>query len=81
MFDYNLIWQVFVIGFIILIGAIALNIIANFLNISTWYTFIINIGQLGLLESIKKEGFNLIWLFIIYPFMLGLIGYYSSKLF
>jgi len=76
----NTILQIFIIGFSILIGAIIINTVASYLNISTWYSLIINMKEIGFFNAFKKEGFNLIWLLIIYPFLLGLIGYYITKI-
>ncbi|MBW3020732.1 hypothetical protein KY334_05525 [Candidatus Woesearchaeota archaeon] len=73
--------QIFIVGLAILIGAVIINVIANYLNITTWYSFLLNMKDAGFLNSIKSEGFNLIWLFVIYPLLLGLIGYYTTNLF
>lgn len=58
---------IFVYGIIILIGAIILNIIGSFFGVMSWYEF--------LKEPGKAKIFSYIWLFILYPFGLGLIVY------
>jgi hypothetical protein len=79
--DYNLIWKIFALGLAILIGAIIINAIATITGLTTWYAFINNIRQTGLLKAIVNEKIiSLIFLFLIYPLLLGTIGYYMTKL-
>ena len=63
--------KIFIIGIAILVTAIVLNIIAKLLNVSTWYDFIQN-------KTINNP-IEIIWLFIIYPFVLGLVAYAINK--
>jgi hypothetical protein len=60
---------IFVLGLIILAGAILLNVIAGSLGLTTWYDFLKNPKDVSVI--------SIIWLFIIYPLGLGLIGYIS----
>ena len=76
---YNKIWQIFLVGLAILAGAILINSIANYFSISTWYSFASSINEAGFFQAFKNEGFDLIWLFLIYPLLLGLIGYYMTN--
>lgn len=63
---------IFVLGISILLGAIILNLIASSIGIMTWYNF---------LKSPEKAGMlSYIWLFVIYPFGLGIIAYLGGKL-
>ncbi len=77
--DFNQLWQIFIVGFAILAGAIIINAFAGLLGMNTWYGFINNIRESGM-KAVSKEGFNLIFLFIIYPFLLGCIGYFMTKI-
>jgi hypothetical protein len=62
---------IFLFGIGILIGAIILNIIASKLNLTSWFDFI---------KNPKGTGFiSYVWLFIIYPFGLGLIAFLLNK--
>jgi hypothetical protein len=63
--------KIFIIGIAILVTAIVLNIIAKLLNVSTWYDFIQN--------KTLNNPLEIIWLFIIYPFVLGLVAYAINK--
>lgn len=63
-------------GLAILIAAIILNYLANTLNIMTWYSFIEELKQgRGIKNFISG-----IFLFIIYPLILGLVAYFAMKL-
>jgi len=78
--NYKKIIKIQFIGFGILLGAILINIIANLIGLSSWYTLINNIVQLGFIDTIKQTNIiSIIFLIIIYPFLLGLIGYKLIK--
>lgn len=79
--DYNLIWQIILLGFGILIGAIIINALAGLIGITTWHTFIISIRELGLLKAMMNERIiSILFLFVIYPALLGIISYALAKL-
>lgn len=63
--------HVFIIGIAILVGALLLNALASWLNLSTWYDFI--------KSRENTTTLSYIWLFVIYPFLLGLIAYLTIK--
>ena len=66
--------RIYIIGISILLIAIVINIIAEYFNLTTWYEFISLLSSEGMLD-LRKVGFiNCIYLFIIYPMLLGL-GY------
>jgi len=59
-------------GYSILIGAILANLLADYLNICTWYKFLGNIFTDGLWKTlIQQNTLNLFWLFFIYPIILS----------
>tara|TARA_B100001758_G_scaffold247877_1_gene268006 strand:+ start:20176 stop:20412 length:237 start_codon:yes stop_codon:yes gene_type:complete len=66
--------RIYIIGICILLIAIIVNVIVGKFGISTWYDFGPQFFKRGFLV-IKEVGlFNIIWLFIAYPLVLGL-GY------
>ncbi len=74
----NIIFKIFLFGILILFFALITNLIAKYFNINTWYDFFEQIAKLGLINAIKEQGIiNLIFLFLIYPMILGVIGYFS----
>jgi hypothetical protein len=77
----NLAIQITLIGYSILIGAIAFNAAANGAGLTTWYPFGLSIFREGVFSAFKSQSFlSLLFLFVGYPLLLGLVGYYISKL-
>jgi hypothetical protein len=68
---------IFLKGIIILIGAIILNLIAVFLNFYNWYVLLLNPQKV--LNSSGLD--NLIFLFLVYPFALGILASLNLKSF
>jgi len=67
-------------GYSILLGAILANILADYFNISTWYTFLQSIFKIGLSETIRQQKIiHLLWLFCIYPIILSLSYMLGNK--
>jgi hypothetical protein len=64
--------EVFITGVAILVAAILLNLCAKLAGLPTWYDYIGNNRDNRLI--------TLIWLFIAYPFLLGLTAYIAKKL-
>lgn len=65
--------KIFLSGLIILAGAIILNFFATTVGIKGWYDF---------LKSPKNTSIiSYIWLFLIYPTLLGALAYISSLIF
>ena len=76
--EYNLVIQIFIIGLAIMVGAVIINYIAILLGLQTWYTFLPNLIKSGFKGQTMS---NLLFLFIIYPLLLGAIGYYTTRSF
>jgi hypothetical protein len=72
LYTLVMIIKIFLIGFTILVTAILLNIVAKLLNVATWYDFLQN--------KTVNSPIDFIWLFIAYPFLLGVAAYYINKL-
>ena len=64
---------IFLLGLVILVGAIALNGIGSMLGLPSWYEFIQKPSSVSLLSY----G----WLFIVYPFGLGMLAFWGARLF
>ena len=66
-------------GYCILLIAIIANIIAEFINVYTWYKFLQEIMETNLQNTIQKLNIlSVLWLFIIYPIILS-YGYFIGK--
>lgn len=64
--------KILVAGLIVLLGALLLNVIATQLSLTTWYDF--------LKDPKKTNTVSLLWLFLIYPFGLGLLTLLATRL-
>lgn len=65
--------NIFVAGLIVLLVAIVANGLSSLLQVTSWYDFINN-------KQIPNFA-SMIWLFIVYPMILGVAVYIGSKLF
>ncbi len=63
---------IFALGVAILVGALMLNIAASALGLMSWYDFLKQPADAGIV--------SLLWLFVLYPAGLGIIGYFAAKL-
>ena len=66
-------------GFFLLVFAILINGIANYIGILTWYDFLSKRKNKSFLSKIRTVDY--IWLFIGYPFLLGLLIYFAKTFF
>ena len=67
-------------GYSILLGAILANILVDYFNIPTWYTFLKSVLKIGFTESIlQQNAIHLLWLFCIYPIILSLSYLLGNK--
>lgn len=64
---------IFLLGLAILVGALALNFLATKLGLVTWYDYVKKIQT--------PNSISYIWLFFIYPLLLGLIAYVVGRWF
>ena len=64
-------------GFFLLFFAIIMNAIVQYLKIMIWYDFLMMLKNSS--NLIKIRLIDYLWLFVGYPFLLGLIIYYSTK--
>jgi hypothetical protein len=65
----------------VLMLAILVNFAANLLNLMTWYEFIKFISANGMIEAFSSLSvLSALFLFVIYPFVLGLIGFWGYKI-
>jgi hypothetical protein len=66
--------KIYLIGIIILVTAILLNGVINKLGVLGWYDFINLLVDKETTPSRKVHILDILWLFIAYPFLLGLAG-------
>lgn len=72
-------FKYFLTGWIILIVAILINIAAGKAGIMTWYDFLLSIAGDGLRQVLSSlSAGNILFLFIIYPGIFGVVVYLSN---
>lgn len=64
--------SIFLLGAGVLVGALALNFAASALGLASWYDFVKDPG--------KTTPLSYLWLFVLYPFGLGVAAYVAAKL-
>jgi len=72
--------KIYVIGLVILFGAIVLNIIAAKLELMSWYDLLQQLPVKGNNVFTIMRIWDYLWLFIGYPFLLGCCGYAAEMM-
>jgi hypothetical protein len=68
--------KIFLAGIVVLVVAVILNLLANLFHLATWYTFLARISELGFAAALQSlKVFDLLFLAVLYPFLLGLAAY------
>ncbi|MBT8324241.1 MAG: hypothetical protein HKP45_04135 [Winogradskyella sp.] len=73
--------RLYIIGIAILVIAIIANALIIKLGIKSWYDFLQLLGSDGLSTLNRMTALDHLWLFIGYPFVLGLGYYLGDKLY
>ena len=75
--------KLYIIGVTILLTAILANTIAGYINLNTWYGFSNAILEKGSFLKVLKEQriLDILWLFFLYPLILGFGYLIAEKLF
>lgn len=73
--------KIYLIGIIILIAAIMLNGVINKLGVLGWYDFINLLADKETVPAKKVGIIDILWLFVAYPFLLGLAGVSGNYLY
>ena len=72
--------RLYVIGVLILLGAILANIIASKLNLKSWYDLFLGISESSNYWS-QIRIIDGIWLILIYPLSLGFSAYIGNMIY
>jgi len=72
--------SIFAVGIGILVVAIAMNILCSYLGWSTWYDYLTMLQDKGWSQTHSLIHYwSLIFLYFIYPFVLGCTAYIGVK--
>lgn len=63
--------RLYITGLLVLIVAIGANVVAFAIGAKTWYDFIALLQQNGWQSFSKLNAKDVLWLFFIYPLLLG----------
>ena len=64
--------KIYIVGLIILVAAIVFNVVSSKLNIIGWYDFLTKLVAQGNATFSQLKLIDYLWLFLLYPFLLGL---------
>ena len=60
----DMVWRVYLVGLVFLLFALAINVLGKALKLPSWYDFLAN-PKINLLSAV--------WLFVLYPLLLGIL--------
>jgi hypothetical protein len=75
-----LFWKLFILGWVVLVAAILANGLAALLGLKSWYDFISLLNEDGKRTFSLLSFMDYVWLFILYPLILGLTAYSVIRL-
>lgn len=82
MNNFDLALKIYLAGLAILFGAAIINFLAKHFRLLTWYDFLNSLARTGLKNAWGElNALSIIFLFLLYPLLLGLIWYGLRKLF
>lgn len=71
--------KIYLTGIFILTSAIVFNVLAQVLGLMGWYGFLTRLAAEGKTALRSVRIFDYLWMFIAYPFLLGLVGWLSFR--
>jgi hypothetical protein len=75
-----LLTKIYLTGGLILIAAVLVNLLAAWLGLPTWYTFLQQAAENGLSRAAARAGLaGMTFLLLVYPFLLGAAAYLAFK--
>jgi hypothetical protein len=76
-----LVAKIYLAGVIILTAAVVVNLLAGWVGLPTWYTFLQQAGENGLGRAFARAGLvGILFLLLAYPFLLGAAAYLARRL-
>jgi hypothetical protein len=76
-----LVAKIYLAGVIILAAAVVVNLLAGWVGLPTWYTFLQHAGEGGLGRALARAGLvGILFLLLAYPFLLGAAAYLVRRL-
>jgi hypothetical protein len=77
-----MLFRIFGAGVVFLFVTILINAAANSLKLTSWYTYLSDIGSQGIVRAFAQLSVpSMLWLFVGYPIALGTLVYILRRLF
>lgn len=74
--------KIFIAGALFLFLTILVNATANALKLTSWYTFLGTMNSVGWGKAMAQLSvLSALWLFVGYPFVLGVLVYFLRRIF
>jgi hypothetical protein len=73
--------KIYCIGIIVLLIAILANVLASVIGVMSWYDAFSSLQKNGWASLKDWSWKDYVWLFVLYPVILGAAGYYGLKLY
>ena len=73
--------KIYIIGIAVLLIAILANILASVLGVLSWYDAILSLQKNGMGGLKQWRVLDYVWLFILYPTILGAGAFLGNRLF
>lgn len=68
--------KIYLAGLVVLIVAILLNMLANLVGLTTWYSFLTQVSQQGFSSAVQDlTAIEMLFLILLYPLLLGVAAY------
>lgn len=75
-----LLFKILTLGFLLLVAAIVFNLLAARLGLLSWYDLLTRLSSEGRSVFRQLRVWDYAWLFLVYPFLLGLSAWYAARL-
>ncbi len=73
--------RIYCIGIIVLLIAILANVLASVIGVMSWYDAVTGLQKNGWASLKDWSWTDYVWLFVLYPVILGAAAYYGLKLY
>ena len=73
--------KIYCIGIIVLLIAILANVLASVIGVMSWYDAVTGLQKNGWASLKDWSWKDYVWLFVLYPVILGAAAYYGLKLY
>jgi hypothetical protein len=77
----NQMLKLYIIGICVLFIAILANVLAGIFGLMSWYDAVVSLQKNGIAAMKQWKVIDYVWLFLLYPMILGAAGFLGMKLY